>query len=125
MEFKIKRLNGDYMMSKECKNLFYEIRDYSDDEYTMEEFIEMIKEFVKWNKGNVRVALINLNNYGFPIGEMFVAYDDMGGAMNTTIYTTFEYMDLMIETFDEYNEQEYLEYFWIPRLKELINNIQY
>ena len=52
---------------------------------------------------------------------MFVAYDDMGGCMNTTIYSLSDFVDLMIEIYDEYYEdEEYLEDFWIPRLKKLI-----
>jgi hypothetical protein len=43
----------------------------------------------------------------------------MGGSMDNTIYSSFKFVDVIIDTLNEYNDEKYLEDFWIPRLKEL------
>ena len=113
------------MLKGKCKDLFIELRDFSDNLLAMRDFIDFLKEFVDWNRGEIRVALINLNDYGFPKEEMFIAYDNMGGYMNATIYRPFDFIELMIDIFNEYDDEEYLEDFWIPRLEELIKNNDY
>lgn len=110
------------MLKNECKELFMEMRDYSDNLLAMRDFIDLLKEFVDWNRGEIRVALINLQDYGFPEEEMFVVYNNMGGSMDNTIYSSFEFVNVIIDTLNEYDDEEYLEDFWIPRLKELFKN---
>ena len=113
------------MLKGECKKLFLELKDFSDNEYAIKDFTDLVKEFVNWNRGDIRLAFINLHNYGFPHGEMFIAYDNMGGYMNTTIYKPFEFIELMIDTFNEYDDENYLEDFWISRLKKLIKTYDF
>ena len=112
-------------MLDKCKNLFLEVRDFSDNLLTMRDFIELLEEWIRWNKGDAKVALINLNDLGFKDEQMFIAYDDMSGSMNATIYGTLDFIELMIETLEEYDDEEYLNDFWVPRLQELIKNNEY
>lgn len=113
------------MLKGKCKSLFVELRDFSDNLLAMRDFIELLKEWVDWNKGEIRIALINLNDYGFPEEEMLIAYDDMGGCVETRIYRPFEFIELMIDVFNEYDDEEYFEDFWIPRLEGLIEDNDY
>lgn len=108
-----------------CNDLFFELRSFTDNLLAMRDFIELLKEWVDWNKGEIRIALINLNDYGFPNEDMFVAYDDMTGMMNTTIYDTSDFVDLIIDTLNYYDDEKYLENFWIPRLQGLIEDNDY
>lgn len=111
------------MMSKECKNLFKEVWWLSDNVDAMKDFVNLVKKFVDWNGGSVALELIDLSEYDeFRVGEMFVVYNDMGGCMDTTTYHTGDFVNLMIETFDEYEDVEYLENFWISRLKKLFED---
>lgn len=112
-------------MLDKCKKLFIEVKDYSDNLLAMRDFIELLEIWFRWNKGDAKVALINLDDFGFKNEEMFVAYDDMSGSMNATIYRTSEFIELMIETLEEYDDEEYLDDFWVPRLHELIKNNDY
>lgn len=113
------------MLKGECKDLFMSVLDYTDNIMAMQDFIELLEKWVDWNNGNIRIALINLNDYGFPLHEMIIAYDDMGGCMNTTIYKPFEFVELIIDVLNEYDDEEYLEDFWIPRLKGFIEDNEY
>lgn len=109
------------MMGKTCKNLFKEIWWLTDNIDAMKEFVELVKEFVDWNRGNIALELFDLSEYdGFDVGEMFIAYNDMGGCMNTTVYDASDFVELMTDTYNQYEDVEYLENFWIPRLKRLI-----
>lgn len=119
-----KRLYGDYMLKGKCKELFIELRDYSENIMTMQDFIELVKEFTKWNKGKIEITLVNLEDYGFKSQELFVFYND--GTYNfTSVYTTFEFIDIIIETYDYYQDEKYLEDFWITRLENLIEENEY
>ena len=121
---KFKRLYGDYMLKGKCKELFIELRDYSENIMAMQDFIELVKEFTEWNKGKIEITLVNLEDYGFKSQELFVFYND--GTYNfTSVYTTFEFVDIMIETYDCYKDEEYLEDFWVPRLENLIEENEY
>lgn len=114
------------MLKGECKNLFLKVRDFTDNLLAMQDFVELIQEFVRWNKGDAKIALINLNDYGFGTDEMIIAYDDMGGYPGgARILTPYQYVNLMIEVFDEYDDEEYFEDFWIPRLKEFVKTNEY
>ena len=113
------------MLKGECKKLFVELRDFSDNLNAMNEFVNLIKEFVDWNRGDIRIGLIDLNKYGFPIGEMLIVYNDMGGWIDNQVFRPFKFVDYMIEVFDEYDDEKYLEDFWIPRLRKLIKENDY
>lgn len=113
------------VLKGKCKDLFFELISFTDNLLAMNDFIELLEEWVAWNKGKIRVALINLNDYGFPNEEMFVAFDDMSGTMNTTIYHTLDFVDLIIDILNDYEDEEYLENFWIPRLEGLIKDNEY
>ena len=119
-----KRLYGDYMLKGKCKELFVELRDYSENIIAMQDFIELVKEFTEWNKGKIEITLVNLEDYGFRSQELFVFYND--GTYNfTSVYTTFEFVDIMIETYDCYKDEEYLKDFWVQRLENLIEENEY
>lgn len=114
------------MLKGECKNLFLEVRDFSDNLLAMQDFVELIQEFVRWNKGDVIVALINLKEYGFGEDAMIIAYDDMSAIYpGAQIYKPFDFVELMIDVFDDYDDEEYFEDFWIPRLKSFIEENDY
>lgn len=113
------------MLKGKCKELFIELRDYTDNLMAMNEFIELIKEFTEWNKGEIEIALINLEDYGFKSQEMFIAYNDMTGCSYTSMYTAFKFVDLIIETYNHYDDEEYFEDFWITRLENLIKENDY
>ena len=114
------------MLKGECKNLFLEVRDFTDNILAMQDFIELLQEFIRWNKGDTIVALINLKEYGFRTDEMIIAFDDMSSYFpGATIYKPFDFVNMIIEVFNDYDDEEYFENFWIPRLKEFIKNNDY
>jgi len=112
------------MMSDKCINLFGELKMWTDEAIYMHEFVECVKEWIiNWNKGNVRITLIDLHELdkNFPDGDLFIAFDDCGGAMNTTIQTTFEFIDYFEEVLNDAEDLPVEEY-WIGALTTILND---
>ena len=111
------------MLKGKCKNLFMGIRDYDYCLKIMKDFINLFKEFIEWNNGDAIVALINLKEYGFGGDDnIIIAYDDMCGYYHgPSILKAYEFVNIIMDNFNEYEDEEYLEDFWIPRLEKLFN----
>ncbi len=124
MKLELSSMNGVYnMMSKQCNELFKELFDYSDDECIMHEFVECIKYWVQnWHKGNIRICLIDLHalDNNFPNGDLYIGYDDMSGAMNTEIYTTYNFIEYIISIYNAYSDDLEPEAYWIDALNAIL-----
>lgn len=112
------------MMSDKCTDLFRELKMWADEEIYMYKFVECVKEWIiDWNKGNIRIALINLHELdkNFQDTDLFIAFDDCGGNMNTTIKTTFEFIDYFEEVLNDAEDLPVEEY-WINALTTILND---
>lgn len=112
------------MMSDKCTDLFRELKIWTDEAIYMHEFIECVKEWIiDWNKGNIRITLIDLHELdkNFPDTDLFIAFDDCGGGMNTTIQTTFEFIDYFEEVLNDAEDLPVEEY-WVNALTTILND---
>lgn len=112
------------MMNDKCTDLFRELKIWADEAIYMYKFVEYVKEWIiDWNKGNIRIALINLHELGknFPDTDLFIAFDDCGGGMNTTIKTTFDFIDYFEEILNDAEDLPVEEY-WVNALTDILND---
>lgn len=112
------------MMNNKCTDLFRELKIWADEAIYMYKFVEYVKEWIiDWNKGNIRIALINLHELdkNFPDTDLFIAFDDCGGGMNTTIQTTFEFVDYFEEILNDAEDLPVEEY-WVNALTTILND---
>lgn len=110
-------------MDKECIQLFEELFDYSDDPCIMNEFVEAMKRWViDWNKGNIKICLINLNELdnNFQDGLLYIAYDDCSGSCFNLIWTTENFIKYIVDIYNEYSEDLNPEEYWIETLKAIL-----
>lgn len=110
------------MMSKECNDLFDELCDYTDDPCIMNEFVECMKTWViDWNKGNIRIGLINLSEIDDSFGDsLYIAYDDCGGCSGESIWNPFEFVEYIQGIYNDYAEDLCPEGYWINALKGIL-----
>lgn len=112
-------------MNNKCKNLFLECRDFSDTPEFMNIFCTYVKEFNNFLGGDIRLKFIHPKDE-FPIETMFIIYDDCTGAMNPTVYHPLDFIELMIENYEEYdNSENDIEFFWESKLENLIKEFDY
>ena len=112
------------MMSEECTELCRELKILADEAMYMHEFVECVKEWIiNWNKGNIKITLIDLHELdkNFPDTDLFIAFDDCGGSMNTTIKTTFEFIDYFEEVLNDAEDLPVEEY-WVNTLTTILND---
>lgn len=112
------------MMSDKCTNLFRELKIWADEAIYMYKFVEYVKEWIiDWNKGNIKITLINLHELdkNFPDTDLFIAFNDCGGGMNTTIQTTFEFIDYFEEVLNDAEDLPVEEY-WVNALTTILND---
>lgn len=112
------------MMSDKCTNLFRELKTWTDEGIYMHEFVECVKDWIiNWNKGNIKITLIDLHELdkNFSDTDLFIAFDDCGGGMNTTIQTTFEFVDYFEEVLNDAEDLPVEEY-WVNALTTILND---
>lgn len=112
------------MISDKCTDLFRELKIWTDEVIYMHEFVECVKEWIiDWNKGNIKIALIDLHELdkNFPDTDLFIAFDDCGGGMNTTIQTTFEFINYFEEILNDAEDLPVEEY-WVNALTTILND---
>lgn len=112
------------MMSDKCTDLFRELKIWADEAICMHKFVECVKEWIiDWNKGSIRITLIDLHEIdkNFPGTDLFIAFDDCGGNMNTTVKTTFEFIDYFEEILNDAEDLPVEEY-WVNALTTILNN---
>ena len=112
------------MMSDKCTNLFRELKIWADEAIYMYKFVEYVKEWIiDWNKGNIKITLINLHELdkNFPDTDLFIAFNDCVGGMNTTIQTTFEFIDYFEEVLNDAEDLPVEEY-WVNALTTILND---
>lgn len=112
------------MMNDKCTNLFRELKMWADEEIYMYKFVECVKKWIiDWNKGNIKITLINLHelNKNFANTDLFIAFNDCGGGMNTTIQTTFEFIDYFEEVLNDAEDLQVEEY-WVNALTNILND---
>ena len=112
------------MMSDKCTNLFRELKIWADEAIYMYKFVEYVKEWIiDWNKGNIKITLINLHELdkNFPDTDLFIAFNDCGGGMNTAIQTTFEFIDYFEEVLNDAEDLPVEEY-WVNALTTILND---
>ena len=115
------------MMSKECNKLFDKLWWHSDNELAIQEFVEAIKEWTEdWNKGNIKIALIDLNQLdsNFSKGHCYIAYDDCSGNNSTEIYETGKFIFYIQKLYNEYSDDLYPEEYWIDKLNGILNKYE-
>lgn len=111
-------------MSDKCTNLFRELKIWADEAIYMYKFVEYVKEWIiDWNKGNIKITLINLHELdkNFPDTDLFIAFNDCGGGMNTAIQTTFEFIDYFEEVLNDAEDLPVEEY-WVNALTTILND---
>ena len=97
-------------------NLFYDLWWFSDEREPMEQFVEWVEDYARDRKGDVLIGLIDLKDFGFENGNLYIAYDDLSGATGVQMFTAEKFIKYMQDIYNEYPELEPQE-FWIPRLK--------
>ena len=125
------------MMNNKCNELFRELSWYTDEPDIMHRFVDCMKTWVEdWNKGNIKICLIDLHEIDESFAQeelyvaynsldsnnLYIAYDDMGGAMTTTIYSTHKFVEYIIDIFNEYAEDLMPEEYWIYALDTILHN---
>ena len=110
------------MMNDECNKLFDELWCLSDEPEQMNSFVKAIEKWVDFMGGNVRISLINLHtlNNSFPKEDLYIAYDDCSGAMNTEIFTTSDFIKYIQSIYNDVTDED-LEEFWIEKLNGIVN----
>ena len=110
------------MMNKECNKLFDELCDYSDDPCIMHEFIECLKYWViNWNKGNIKVCLIDLNEIDNNFKQsLYIAYNSCDGCSGESIWNPFDFIKYIQETYNDYSDDLNPEEFWTKVLQSLL-----
>ena len=112
------------MMKDKCANLFRELKMWADEEIYMYKFVECVKKWIiDWNKGNIKITLINLHELdkNFTNTDLFIAFNDCGGGMNTTVQTTFEFIDYFEEILNDAEDLPVEEY-WVNALTNILND---
>ena len=112
------------MMSDKCTNLFRELKTWTDEAIYMHEFVECVKDWIiNWNKGNIKITLIDLHELdkNFSDTDLFIAFDDCGGGMNTVIQTTFDFVDYFEEVLNDAEDLPVEEY-WVNALTSILND---
>ena len=109
-------------MINKMNKLFDELWWFSDESEPMKNFVKAIKKYTKNMKGNVYVELIDLFDFGYEQGHIYIAFDDLSGG-ELCIYRAADFIEYYKEIMNEYPELEPQE-FWIPKLKEIINNYE-
>lgn len=115
------------MMNEKCNKLFSELWWLSDLKEPMEEFVQAMIEWVEdWNKGDIRICLIDLHelNNKFERNNLYIGYNDCTGATDTTIFTTGDFIEYIQEVYNEYAEDLCPEEYWVDKLNGILNNYQ-
>lgn len=106
----------------EMNELFNELWWLSDQREPMNEFVEAIKEFTEYMKGGVYIALIDLFDFGYQQGYIFIAFDDYSGGP-LTIFPAGEFVKYYKEIMN-YDPEICPQDFWTPKLKEILEKYQ-
>lgn len=98
--------------------LFDELWILSDDKEPMEKFVQATKTYAMYMKGNISIALIDLNDYGFGKNHLYISHDDhSGNGIKMDSAADFiEYYKEVLNQAPEIKPEE----FWIPKLKKII-----
>lgn len=101
----------------EMNKLFDELWWVSDESKPMNDFIEAIKQYTKENKGSVYITLIDLFNFGYRQGYIFIAFDDLSGGP-LCMFKSADFVKYYKEILNQAPEMK-PEEFWIPKLTKI------
>lgn len=102
----------------EMNKLFDELWWFSDESKPMNDFVEAIKQYTEGNRGSVYIALIDLFNFEYKQGYIFIAFDDLSGGP-LCMFKSADFVKYYKEIMNECPDLEPQE-FWIPKLKEIL-----
>lgn len=98
-------------------NLFNKLWWLSDQYEPMNDFIEAIKEFTAYMKGNVSIVLIDLYDYGFGNGHLYIAFNDYSDNPNPIMFHAGDFVKYYKEIV-EYDKD--IQDYWESKLKEIL-----
>lgn len=98
--------------------LFDELWWFSDESECMNAFVEAIEEYTEQMKGSVYITLIDLFDFGYRQGYIFIAFDDLSGGP-LCMFKATDFVRYYKEMMNECPELEPQE-FWTPKLKEIL-----
>lgn len=102
----------------EMNKLFDELLWFSDESKYMNDFVEAIKQYTEEMKGSVYIALIDLFNFGYRQGYIFIAFDDLSGGP-LCMFNASDFVKYYKEIMNECPELK-PQGFWTPKLKEIL-----
>ena len=104
---------------KTMNKLFDKLWWLSDQEEPMNEFVNAIKSYCDYMGGDVLIGLIDLYNFGFQQGHIYIAYDDCSGCSNPSIWEASKFIEYYKEVLNQYPEL-HPEGFWNEKLTKII-----
>ena len=100
--------------------LFNELWWYSDDIDVMKKFCSLVKEFCEWNRFYINIRTIDLKEYDFPSNDIYIIHSLSDNKEHPIVEKANETIGYIKECYNESDDKEYWENFWIKRLNELL-----
>lgn len=98
------------------KKLFNELWWLSDEVEAMKEFCKTLTTWCEWVKFYGKAKVIDPHELGFNSSPYIIHnYNE-----NVVIEKADKTIEFLIECYEEYDDKEYWEDFWIPRIKKII-----
>ena len=104
-------------------NLFNELWWLSDGVKPMEEFCEILTEWCEWVQFYAIAKIINPEEFGFGIHPPYIIHN-LRENNTPDIESASETIEYIMECYKEYDDKEYWEDFWIPRVKKIIEKYE-
>lgn len=105
------------------KDVFNELWWFSDETEPMKEFCEVLTTWCEWVGFYAKAKIINPKEFGFGVNPPYIIHNlrENDGLIIERASETIEYI---VECYEEYDDKEYWEDFWIPRVKEIIEKYE-
>lgn len=98
------------------KKLFNELWWLSDEVEPMKEFCKTLTTWCEWVCFYAKAEIIDPHQFGFNSSPYIIH----NLREEVAIERTAEVVEYISECYDEYDDKEYWEDFWIPRVKKII-----
>lgn len=99
------------------KKLFNDLWWLSDEVEAMKEFCEITTTWCDWVRFYAKAKVIDPYDFNFKTDSVFIIHNLRE---KVVIERTSEVVEYISECYDEYDDKEYWEDFWIPRIKKII-----